>query len=61
MPNDADAMRRFTDLYLAAVKTRALWDKYGLGDGDEESEPVYHELANALAEVEQRFGVMAKA
>ena len=39
---------------LAALKaTMALWDKHGLGDDDNESEPVYVAARNALRRASQ--------
>jgi hypothetical protein len=39
---------RDTNLLAAARAALALWDKYGLGDEDSESEPVYHILKDAV-------------
>jgi hypothetical protein len=43
----------YTNLLAAAKATLALWDKNGLGDDDEESEPVYTTLAQAIESAEE--------
>lgn len=45
----AEARRAIAALFDAAVATLRLWDKYGLGDDDAESEPVHQALVNAIA------------
>ena len=40
------------DLLEAAKATLSLWNKYGLGDDDNESEPVYMALKKAIAKAE---------
>lgn len=40
---------RDTNLLAAARAALNLWDKYGLGDDDDESEPVYHALKDAVS------------
>jgi hypothetical protein len=37
-----------TNLLAVARQTLALWDKYGMGDEEEDSEPVYHLLKDAV-------------
>jgi len=36
------------DLRAALLAVKKLWDKHGLGDEDDESEPVYHQMLRAL-------------
>jgi hypothetical protein len=43
----------FDNLLTAAKATLALWDTHGLGDDDEESEPVYTTLAQAIEGAEE--------
>ena len=43
-------------LLRAAELTLALWNKHGLGDDDQESEPVYRLLRSAVAEAKGQFG-----
>lgn len=42
------------ELLEAATATLQLWNKYGLGDNDAESEPVHQALANAVARANGR-------
>lgn len=43
----------FASLLAAAKETKTLWDKNGLGDDDQESEPVYTMLAIAIEGAEE--------
>jgi hypothetical protein len=43
----------FDNLLTAAKATLALWDKHGLGDDDQETEPVYTMLAIAIEGAEE--------
>jgi hypothetical protein len=42
------------DLLAAATATLALWEKHGLGDSDDESEPVYYALVKAVRAEQRR-------
>jgi len=42
------------DLFAACKAVEALWRKHGLGDDDDESEPVWNLLRRAIAKAEGR-------
>ena len=40
--------KAFDELLDAAVRTLELWDKHGLGDDENESQPIYTDLKWAI-------------